>query len=198
MATADLLLHPVRLRLVKAFLGDRTLTARQLAAELPDVPPATIYRHLGRLSDAGVLRVVAERRVRGTVERTYGLDLPAAQVSPDEVAALTPDEHGRAFVAYVAGLLGDFDRYLTAGPADLAADHAGYRVAALWLTDEELAAFQRELRDLAAARLANGPGPGRRRRMLYTVQFPGPEFPGPEIAEPEIPGSGVPGTAGPG
>src|ERR1700761_3747624 len=106
MATADLLLHPVRLRLVKAFLGDRTLTARQLATELPDVPPATIYRHLGRLAHAGVLRVVAERRVRGTVERTYGLDLAASQVSPDEVAALTPDEHGRAFVAYVAGLLG--------------------------------------------------------------------------------------------
>jgi DNA-binding transcriptional ArsR family regulator len=190
MATADLLLHPVRLRLVKAFLGDRTLTARQLAAELPDVPPATIYRHLGRLSDAGVLRVVAERRVRGTVERTYGLDLPAAEVSPGEVAALTPDEHGRAFVAFVAGLLGDFDRYLGAGPVDLAADHAGYRVAALWLTDEELAAFQRELRDLAAARLAGGPGPGRRRRMLYTVQFPGPE-----TAETETPGTAGPATA---
>src|ERR1700761_5513803 len=120
MATADLLLHPVRLRIVKAFLGNRTLTARQLAAELPDVPPATLYRHVDRLADAGVLRVVSERRVRGTVERTYGLDLLAAQVQPGPLAAMTADDHARAFVAYVAGMLGDFDRYLAGGPRDLA------------------------------------------------------------------------------
>ncbi|MGH9123627.1 MAG: helix-turn-helix domain-containing protein [Acidimicrobiales bacterium] len=39
MASADLLLHPVRLRIIKAFLGDRALTTAQLAAELDDVPP---------------------------------------------------------------------------------------------------------------------------------------------------------------
>jgi helix-turn-helix protein len=38
MASADLLLHPVRLRIIKAFLGDRALTVTQLAAELDDVP----------------------------------------------------------------------------------------------------------------------------------------------------------------
>ena len=38
MATADLLLHPVRLRIVKAFLNDRALTTSQLAAEIDDVP----------------------------------------------------------------------------------------------------------------------------------------------------------------
>jgi len=34
VANADLLLHPIRLRIVKAFLGDRALTTSQLAAEL--------------------------------------------------------------------------------------------------------------------------------------------------------------------
>jgi DNA-binding transcriptional ArsR family regulator len=175
MATVDLLLHPVRLRVVKAFLGDRTLTARQLSAELPDVPPATLYRHVGKLADAGVLRVTAERRVRGTVERTYGLDLLSTQVQPDALAAMTADDHARAFVAYVAGMLGDFDRYLADGPRDLGADGAGYRVAALWLTDEEFAAYRREVGQVTAPLLANGPGPGRRRRMLYTVTLPAPE-----------------------
>jgi hypothetical protein len=44
MASADLLLHPVRLRLVKTFLGDRALTTKQLAVELADVPAGSIYR----------------------------------------------------------------------------------------------------------------------------------------------------------
>ena len=180
MASADLLLHPVRLRIVKAFLGDRALTTRQLAAELPDVPAASVYRHVARLAEAGVLHVVAERRVRGITERTYMLRLLAAQIQPGEVAAMSLEEHASAFLAYVAGLLGDFDRYFATEPESPARDGAGYRVAAMWLTDAELAEYQRDLVAISAPRLANGLGEGRRRRMLYTVMLPAPEDPGPE------------------
>jgi hypothetical protein len=177
VASADLLLHPVRLRIVKAFLGDRALTTRQLAAELPDVPAASVYRHVGRLAEAEVLHVVAERRVRGITERTYMLRLYAAQIQPGEVAGMSAQEHGSAFLAYVAGLLGDFDRYLATEPESPARDGAGYRLAAMWLTDAELADYQRDLTAVTAPRLANGPGEGRRRRMLYTVMLPAPEDP---------------------
>src|SRR5215467_1711411 len=54
MASADLLLHPVRLRIVQAFLGDRALTTSALAGELADVPPASLYRHVAKLVRAGV------------------------------------------------------------------------------------------------------------------------------------------------
>jgi DNA-binding transcriptional ArsR family regulator len=178
VASADLLLHPVRLRIVKAFLGDRALTTRQLAAELPDVPAASVYRHVGRLAEAGVLHVAAERRVRGITERTYVLRLYAAQIQPGEIAAMTAQEHGSAFLAYVAGLLGDFDRYLATEPEAPSLDGAGYRVAAMWLTDAELADYRRDLAAITLPRLAHGPADGRRRRMLYTVMLPAPEDPG--------------------
>ena len=174
MASADLLLHPVRLRIVKAFLGDRALTATQLATELDDVPAGSIYRHVALLAKAGVLQVVAERRVRGAVERTYMLRLLAAAIGPDEVATMTVDEHIQAFMAYIAGLLGDFDRYLATAPADPARDGADYRVGAMWLTDGEFTDLLLDLRDVFQARLANTPGNGRRRRMIYTVFLPGP------------------------
>jgi hypothetical protein len=177
MASADLLLHPVRLRIVKAFLGDRALTTSQLVAELDDVPAGSLYRHVALLTKAGVLQVVAQRRVRGAVERTYTLRLYAAQVGPDEAAAMTLDAHARAFMAYIAGLLADFDRYLAAGTPDPVRDGAGYRVAGMWLTDAEFADFLRDLANLAQPRLANAPGKGRRRRILYTVLLPGPEKP---------------------
>jgi Helix-turn-helix domain len=178
MASADLLLHPVRLRIVKAFLGDRALTTTQLAAELDDVPAGSLYRHVALLTKAGVLQVVAERRLRGAVERTYTLRLFAARIGPGEAAAMTPDEHAQAFTAYVAGLLADFDRYLSAGTPDPVRDGADYRVAAMWLTDAEFADFLRDLANVAQPRLANAPGKGRRRRMLYSVLLPAPEQPG--------------------
>ena len=175
MASADLLLHPVRLRIVKAFLGDRALTTSQLAAELDDVPAGSLYRHVALLAKVGVLQVVAERRVRGAVERTYTLRLYAAQIQPGEVASMTLDEHAQAFMAYVAGHLADFDRYLAAGVPNPVRDGAAYRVAAMWLTEAEFADFVQDLQTLAQPRLANAPGKGRRRRMLYSVLLPGPE-----------------------
>lgn len=173
MASADLLLHPVRLRIVKAFLGDRALTTRQLAAELPDVPAASVYRHVGRLAEAGVLHVVSERRVRGITERTYMLRLFAAQMQPGEVAAMSLEEHGSAFLAYVAGLLGDFDRYLAREDRDFLRDGVSYRLAGFWLDDAEFAELMRELARVLQPRLANPPRPGRSRRILGYVLLPG-------------------------
>jgi hypothetical protein len=175
MASADLLLHPVRLRIVKAFLGDRALTTSQLAEELADVPPGSLYRHVALLAKAGVLQVVAERRVRGAVERTYTLRLSAASISPDEARRMSAEEHAQAFMVYVAGMLADADRYLAAGQPDPARDGADYRVGALWLSDGEFAELLRDLTVVFQPRLANGPAPGRRRRMVYTVFLPTPE-----------------------
>jgi hypothetical protein len=176
MASADLLLHPVRLRIVKSFLGDRALTTIQLANELHDVPAGSLYRHIALLTKAGVLQVVAERRVRGTIERTYTLRTFAARIQPGEAAVMTPEEHSRAFMVFVAGLLADFDRYLAAGPPDLGRD-ASYSAAAMWLTDAELAEFLQDLSKLAQPRLANAPAKGRRRRMLFSVLLPAAEVP---------------------
>jgi predicted DNA-binding transcriptional regulator YafY len=177
MASADLLLHPVRLRIVQAFLGDRALTTSQLVGELGDVPAGSLYRHVALLARAGVLQVVAERRVRGAVERTYTLRQAAAQMDPNEVAAMSRDEHAHAFMAFVAGLLGDFDRYLAAGPPDPGRDGAGYRLAGLWLTDAELTEFLRDLAGVLQPRIANAPSRERRRRIVAGVMLPAPETP---------------------
>jgi hypothetical protein len=174
MASADLLLHPVRLRIVQAFLGDRALTTSALAAELADVPAASLYRHVARLVNAGVLAVVAERRVRGALERTYVLRVSAAAIGLDEISEMSADDHRQAFMAFVAGLLGDFDRYLAREDRDLLRDGVGYRLAGLWLDDAEFAELMRELTRVLQPRMANPPRAGRSRRILGYVLLPGP------------------------
>src|SRR6266487_6411693 len=175
MATADLLLHPVRLRIVQAFLGDRALTTSALRAELADVPAASLYRHVAQLVDAGVLAVVAERRVRGALERTYVLRLTAATIGADQLATMSADDHRQAFMTFVAGLLGDFDRYLARGDIDLPRDGVSYRMTGLWLDDAELAELRSEIQRMFEPLLGNRPTPGRRRRILATILLPGEE-----------------------
>jgi Helix-turn-helix domain len=172
VATADLLLHPVRLRIVQAFLGDRALTTGQLREELPDVPAGSLYRHVARLVDGGVLGVVGERRVRGAVERTYVLRASRARIGVREIAAMSREEHRQAFLAFLAGLIGDFDRYLAREEIDPLRDGATYNLAALWLDDAELAELARELTIVLQPRMANEPREGRSRRILATVLLP--------------------------
>jgi predicted DNA-binding transcriptional regulator YafY len=169
--TVELVLHPVRLRIIQALLGGRRLTTAQLGDELPGVTTATLYRQVATLAEAGVLVAVDERRVRGAVERTWELQLDAARIAGDELAGMSPEEHRRAFAAYVAGLLAGFDGYLARGEIDFERDRVGYRQVALWMTDTETDEFIAGLRDLAG-RFGNGPGDGRVRRVLSTVLIP--------------------------
>ncbi|MFI1919925.1 helix-turn-helix domain-containing protein [Nocardia sp. NPDC020380] len=172
MDSVELLLHPVRLRIVQAFLGDRTLTTSELSAELDDVSPGSLYRHVARLADAGVLEIVAEQRKRGTVERTYRLQLEMTRIDPEQVAAMNIADHRRAFMAYVAGLLADFDNYLARDTLDIVHDGVGYRLAALWLDDTEFAEMGAELRAAIIKRSANTATPGRKRRLVRIIHLP--------------------------
>jgi len=167
---AELILHPVRMRLIVA-LARRRLTARQLGAILADVPQATLYHHLGLLTKGGVLRVVEEHPVRGTVEKVYAL-ASEQFLSPDDMAVATPDDHLRYFTAFVTGLLADFGRYLQSGPVDLARDGVGYHPLVLHLSDEELMQLAQALNAALLPFLRNEPAPNRRRRLFSTVLMP--------------------------
>jgi hypothetical protein len=173
VASADLLLHPVRLRIVQAFLGDRALTTGQLAAELADVPHATLYRQVARLAEAGVLQVVGEQSVRGAIERTYVLRASAALITADQVATMSREDLRQAFLAFVSTLLGDVDRYLAHDDLDPIRDQASFRLAGLWLDDDEFATLLRDLMRVLQPAAANPPRAGRKRRILATVLLPG-------------------------
>ncbi len=170
--SSELLLHPVRLRVAQSLLGDRSLTTTELRQELPDVAPATLYRQVATLVAGGVLEVVDERRVRGTFERTYRLRGDGASIDADQAATMTQEEHRQGFLAFIAALLADYDRYLDTGDVDLGRDLVGYRQAALHLSDAELVELLSDLRGVLAPRLALPPAPGRRRHALTTILMP--------------------------
>lgn len=190
---ADLVLHPIRMRILHAFMGGiagRQLTAQQLAEVLKDVPQATLYRHLNKLAKAGLLRVAEERQVRGATEKVYTLPLTAASIGPQELERLSREEHMRLFTTFVSGLLGDFARYLEREHIDYVADAVGYRQVALYLSDDEMQRFGAELSAVVLPAMRNTPAPGRTRRMLTTVLMPVDD----SVEEPAPPNAGDVGT----
>jgi DNA-binding transcriptional ArsR family regulator len=172
MDPLDLLLHPVRLRIVHVMAGYDARTTSDLCERLPDVPKTTLYRHVGILAEAGVLEVVDEQRVHGAVERHYRLRRERTLIDNAVAEAMSLDDHRRAFAGAMASLLAEFNNYLDRGGADPAADLVGYRQGILWLTHDELAETAGALRDILAARWTNQPAPGRRPHLVSVIGFP--------------------------
>ena len=172
----DLVLHPIRMRIVMALAG-REMTVQQLAEALVDVPLATLYRHLNRLSEAGVLEVAAERRVRGTLEKTYKLGSQGAFIDADVFNQMSREDHLRSFTTFAATMLDDFSRYINnAESIDFAADGVGYQKFPLELNDEELVEVAKGINAAILPHMNNKPASGRKRRIFTTVIMP--EIPG--------------------
>ncbi|GAA1595013.1 helix-turn-helix domain-containing protein [Actinomadura kijaniata] len=172
MTTLDLLAHPVRLRIVHAMADGRTRTTAELADRVPGAHRATVYRHVAALAEGGVLEVTDERRVRGAVERHYRLRHDRAVITPETAAAMSADDHRRAFTAAMAVLLAEFDAYLDRDAPSPAGDEVGYRQHVLWLTPAERADLIERMRAAITPHLGNAPGDGRAPHLLSPILFP--------------------------
>ena len=183
MDPIELLIQPVRLRIVFAMAGGRILTSSDLQARLPDVPKATLYRHIGLLADGGVLEVEGERRVRGAVERRYRLREDRARITAEAAASISTEGHRRAFAAAIAAIMAEFGAYLDRPGSNPVRDSVSYRQFTLWLTPGEVADLISEILGVLKARAIHQPSPGRTPHLLSTILFPiGSRAPGPATA----------------
>lgn len=117
----DAVLHPVRWRIVRELAG-AALTTRDLQARVGGVPPATLYRHVQALADAGVIVVAAEQQIRGATERTYRLADDAAAAAGEGMGF---EEQRRAVLFLLASVHRDVEEYLDGVPGELPAPPDG-------------------------------------------------------------------------
>jgi hypothetical protein len=172
MKRADLILHPVRLRIILAFARGRRLAPQQVAALLADVPQATLYRQIERLFQGGVLAIAAEKRVRGALERTYVLADGGASLTAEDLTKASHDDQLGYFTAFAAGLIAQFDQYLQSADVDFSRDGVGYHELVLHLSDKEFKDMVAALNGAIGPYLAYRGRPGRKRRAFATVLMP--------------------------
>ncbi|GAB3950953.1 helix-turn-helix domain-containing protein [Kribbella albertanoniae] len=158
---ADLLLHPIRFRIVQRVLG-REVTTTDLKHDLPDIPATTLYRHVAALIEGGMLTVVRERRIRGAIERTLTLDqAKAGRIGIDEARAMTPDQHRHALMLVLTQLAADFDRLVERGDLDTRLEQLDYNQASLYVDAADLDSLRKGIHALIEPYLQARPGKDR-------------------------------------
>ncbi len=167
----NLLLHPVRLRIILAIAG-RKVTAQQLADELPDIPQATLYRNINMLADAGFLVVVRERRVHNTIEKTYALPEKSLMLTVEDLKNAQPEDYIRLVTQYLGLLLGYFVRYVQKGDIDVVRDNVLFEMAPVYLSQGEAQALGEIFQEVLLPYVKNGPSPDRQRSILGLISLP--------------------------
>jgi DNA-binding transcriptional ArsR family regulator len=161
-----LLLNPVRGRIIQHLALGQTATAGDIAELMKDVPRTTLYRHLGLLAEHSIIKVVSESRVRGSMERTYALNVQT-------LSELNTTENALSnFFGFLMKIYADFAQYFGRDSADPRAERIFMTNNSLLLNDEEFDELLGELGMLLRKHLQNEPGRNRRQRSLSLISSP--------------------------
>jgi DNA-binding transcriptional ArsR family regulator len=168
---ADLILHPVRMQIVQTLAGGQHFTVQDLAERLPDVPQATLYRHLNKLVQGGVIEVVAQNQVRGAIEKVYAL-ASGGMISPQEFAESSKEKQMGVFIQFVSGVINSFGDYLNQDTVDFVKDRVTFQQAEVHMNDEEFQEFAQGLAEVFKKVMSNEPRADRKKRKITTIIVP--------------------------
>jgi len=171
---ANLFLHPVRMRIITAISTHR-MTVKDIAKTMADIPLTTLYRNLNALVKGGIVQVVEENQIRGTVERVYALTtLPS--LTDDDLRGMTKTDCEQAFTSFMSILMSDAKKYLE-GKTDeeeihLIQDGVVVSKIELFLSREENRRMNEQIQKLMMEAGENEPSPERRRHVFSYLVIP--------------------------
>ena len=163
MELAEIVMNPVRQRIFQYFLLHETGTVKELRKALPDIPSASLYRHVKILADSSILMVVGENRIRGTVESVYRLN-------KDAMAA--EDETGNAVQMSLLSICASFAKYFSAGNADPQKDMLLLTNCTLLLTDEEFSEYLSEINQVTVKYMKKASSESSKTRRITLISSP--------------------------
>jgi len=119
----------------------KNMTTLELCKAIPEIPRATLYRHINVLLEAGLIKVVEERKVRGSYERTFAFDKEAMKtaLAQENLPGLTSD--------ILNNMQKRFQAYFGGGPLDRNGDSWVISIP-LMADDEEFKQYRKELCEL--------------------------------------------------
>jgi DNA-binding transcriptional ArsR family regulator len=161
----DIIMNPVNQRIAQYLILNKTGTVNDIATELSDVSKPSLYRHIKMLLDAGLIEVVEEKAVRGTVQKTYALVVsPLGEPSQKDIAQL---------VSYtLMSVMASFMTYFAREDVDMRKDMLSVSSSTLMLSDSEFMEMLGKIGEVFNGYIRNKPGEGRKPRNLVFISAP--------------------------
>jgi DNA-binding transcriptional ArsR family regulator len=164
----EVIMNPTRQRIIQYLMAHGQGSTGEMLKELQDIPPASLYRHVKLLLDAGLIEVEKEERIRGAVEKTYRLKQQTGSEMKNQ-------DIGAMFQTGLISLMTSFQKYFAKEGNDPVKDMLTFSNSTLMMTDEEFLDFLMKLNKVFSEAIQYKPGSGRKPRRLTVISSPNEE-----------------------
>ncbi|MCI8337075.1 MAG: hypothetical protein HFH62_00145 [Lachnospiraceae bacterium] len=168
----DVLTNPVKCKLFLEIQKCGETTAKHLSEAFSNIPSATLYRYLKRMTNDKVLKIVNQTQIRGAVENTYAVDINLTKHFKEVLDSNSGEAYMQAFMQYIIGFAELFQDYCKRDDIDIAKDKSGFSLSPLSLTDEELEMLIENIRDVVKPYESNTPAEGRKLHSIGVIISP--------------------------
>lgn len=138
----EVMLNPVRIRIIQELATRGNMTATELCEKASDIPRTTMYRHINILLDNNILSVVSEKKIRGSMERTFALNIE--EISKHN----TLENASQNALVFLMNRYARFHNYFNGENPNPAKDKIFLNYTVLMMDDNEFDQFLSELRGL--------------------------------------------------
>ncbi len=164
----QVLMNPIRSRIIQYLSIHKEATAGILSELISDVPRTTLYRHINILVKSNLLTVVSEKKIRGSLEKTYALNIETFS-KENTVENVTRNAYG-----FLMKIYADFDRYFEKNKNKPSSEMESVFLSnlSLLMSDEEFKAFISELNQVFGKHLNNVQDGSRKQRSISIISSP--------------------------
>ena len=163
--------NPAKSRLMIEIMRRGKVTAKYLAEKCVDIPQTTLYRYLKRVTDDGLLKIVGETPIRGTVEKTYALTFDPSD-PPSVLGQNSGAMYMQMFFQYFLTFAKIFQDYCDTPGIDIKKDRSGLSLSHVYLTDEELEKVAADMAQILYPLQENKPKPEPKLRTVGLIISP--------------------------
>ncbi len=168
----ECLANPIKCKLLTEIQSKQPVTTKQLAEIHSDIPQATLYRYLKRMTADGIIKVVEEKQVRNVKEKVYAASIDFGEDIEKKLKENSGEVYMNLFQQYTMGLLREFQEYTSQKDIDIQGDGSGFSYAPFYATTEELNSLMLSIGELIKPLTENQPTPERKMRTLGLVITP--------------------------
>ncbi|MFJ7755245.1 helix-turn-helix domain-containing protein [Peribacillus muralis] len=148
---AEVLMHPVRMKISQVLMRNKEhgMTPLEMVKTIEGVPQATLYRHIQAMLDAGIIRIIKEKKVKSVSEKYYALNEMEATINVEDWKKASAEKKLDYVSLYQLSLMTQYQSYLTKMEEQNGKeDGATFSIVELKLAEDRFMQFQNELNEL--------------------------------------------------
>ena len=166
------LTNPVTCRIFAGIEALGQTTAKELITKYKNIPQATLYRYIKKMTEDGILLVVDEKQVRNVTEKTYTINLDYKR----EIDKILKENSGEGYLGlfhqFCNGLINEFQAYTNRDNIDIINDGSGFRLIPFFASTNELKELSEKIQEIIKPYYENEPSPDRKLRNAAIIFTP--------------------------